>query len=133
MFDVICLQLRSPCFKVDFKGKAHSFVFEWVFCYSKYLALHFQQLQFVRWTDRWSTFHEAKKNRLITTVCFRVCLIKWCMEITDWKHSKESTVHGKWSNVKTTVSVCWCPNKVTYEIAQLVWIYTLLHFWNFIS
>ena len=32
------------------------------------------------------------------------------------------------NDMKITVLVCWCQNKHTYGIAQLVCIYTLLHF-----
>ena len=94
MFQVICLHLRSPCFKVDLKGKSQNFEIECILCYSTYLALYFQPLQFVRWSDGWSIFYETKKNRLINTVCFRVRMIKGYMEITEWKHTVESAVYG---------------------------------------
>ena len=50
-------------------------------------------------------------------------------ESTQW--NVQCMVHE--NNMKIKVSVCWCPNKLTYGIAQLICIYTLLHFWYFIS
>ena len=83
IFQVICLHLRSHWFKVDLKGKSHNFEIEWILCYSTYLVLCFQSLQFVRLSDGWSKFFETKKSRLISTVCFRVRMIKEYMEITE--------------------------------------------------
>ena len=96
IFQVICLHLRTPCFKLDLKGKSLNFEIELILCYSKYLVLYFQPLQFVRWTDGWSTFFETKNNRLINTVWFRVRLIDGYSEVTEWKHTVESAVHDTW-------------------------------------
>ena len=93
IFQVTCRHLRRPCFKVELKGKSHNFEIEWILCYSKYLVLYFQPLQFIRW---WSNFYETKKNRLINTVCFSMRLIKGYKEITEWKHPMECAVHGTW-------------------------------------
>ena len=51
-------------------------------------------VQFVRSSDGWSIFYETKKSRFINTVCFWLRMIKGYMEITEWKHTVESVVHG---------------------------------------
>ena len=83
IFQVICLYLRNPCFKVDLKGKSHNSEIQWILCYSMYLVLYFQPLQFVRGSYEWSIFYETKKSRLLKTVRFRVQMIKGYMEITE--------------------------------------------------
>ena len=121
---------KSPCFKVVLKGKSHNFEIEWILCYSMYLVLYIQPLQFVRWSDGWSIFYETKKSRLIKTVCFRVQIIKGYMEITEWNHTVESAVHGILNKMRIAALVCWCLNKLA--IAQTICIYTLLYVWHFI-
>ena len=127
VFQVICLHLRSPCFRVDLKGKI-----EWILCYSKYLVLYFQPLQFVRRSDDGQSFTKRRIVRL-TPFAFEC---EWSKdksklqkENTQWKG--QCMIHE--SSMKITVSVCWCPKKLAYGIAQLVCIYTLLYFWHFIS
>ena len=96
IFQVICLHLRSPCFKADLKGKSHNLQIEWIFTQS-ILFFFFQPLQFVRWSYGWSIFYEKKKsNRLVNTVCFRVQMIKGYMDITEWKHITHSGKCSAW-------------------------------------
>ena len=114
VFQVICLHLRSPCFKVDLKTRSPNFEIKWILCYSKYFILYPQPLQFVHWTHGWSTIYETKKNPLINTICFRVRLIKGYMEITEWKHTVKSAVHDTWK---------WYEN---YSIGLLMPKYTCL-------
>ena len=113
---LICLHLRSRCFKLKLRWKIHNFEIEWILCYSKHRIFHFQPLQIARWSDGWSIFYETKMIRLINTVYFWVRLIKWYMEITaentQWK--VQCIVHE--NNMKITVSVCWYLNKLAYRI-----------------
>ena len=130
---LICLHLRSRCFKLELRWKTHNFEIEWILCYSKHCVFYFQPLLLARWSDGWSIFYETKMIRLINTVCFWVRLIKGYMEITaenkQWK--VQCIVHE--NNMKITVPVCWYLNKLAYRIVQLVCNCTFLYYWRFTS
>ena len=68
--------------------------------------------------------------RLTNSICFRVQSItkNQNMESAVWKYSVESTMHGTWKQYGNIVYVCWCQNKLAYEIVLIVHIHTLLHF-----
>ena len=97
IFQVICLHLRSPCFKADLKGKSHNLQIEWILCYSKYLALFFSAFA-VCTLKLWmvNLLWKKKSNRLVNTVCFRVQMIKGYMDITEWKHITHSGKCSAW-------------------------------------
>ena len=52
--------IRSPFLKIQLKEKINNLEIQ--LCYSRYIALHFQPLQFWRFTDRFSTFYEHKEQ-----------------------------------------------------------------------
>ena len=95
-FQIIFLHLRNACFKVDLKEKCHNFYIQWILWYSKYLVLYFSRCSLYHKLIDDQLFYETKKNHLINTVCFRVRLIKEYMEITERKHTVESTMNGTW-------------------------------------
>ena len=97
IFQVICLHLRSPCFKADLKGKSHNLQIEWILCYSKYLVLFFSAFA-VCTLKLWmvNLLWKKKSNRLVNTVCFRVQMIKGYMDITEWKHITHSGKCSAW-------------------------------------
>ena len=97
IFQVICLHLRSPCFKADLKGKSHNLQIEWILCYSKYLVLFFSAFA-VCTLKLWmvNLLWKKKSNRLVNTVCFRVQIIKGYMDITKWKHITHSGKCSAW-------------------------------------
>ena len=97
IFQVICLHLRSPCFKADLKGKSHNLQVEWILCYSKYLVLFFSAFA-VCTLKLWmvNLLWKKKSNRLVNTVCFRVQMIKGYMDITEWKHITHSGKCSAW-------------------------------------
>ena len=65
MFQLICLPFKNICFIENFKEKSNNFETQCILRYSKSIALHFQLVQLVRLTDRWSVFYETRMNRLI--------------------------------------------------------------------
>ena len=58
IFQFICLLFKNTCLsqKKSFKEKSKNFETQGILCYSRCIALRFQQLQLVRLTNRWLTF-----------------------------------------------------------------------------
>ena len=65
IFKLICLTFKNICFKKNFKERSKNFEIQCSVCYSRCIALHFQLLQLVGLTNRWSTFYETRMNRLM--------------------------------------------------------------------
>ena len=129
-FQLICLPFQNTCFKGKLKEKSNNFEMQCIVCYSRYIALHFQLLQLVRLTDRWSNFFAARMNRLMGQHLLSSAINKKEMEI--WKVQCGST---QWKvlyivyerNMEITIWACWFQNKLVYVIALVV-IYTFLRF-----
>ena len=65
IFQLICLPFKNTYFKENFREKSSNFEMQCVVCYSRCIALHFQLLQLLHLTDRWSTFYETRMNHLM--------------------------------------------------------------------
>ena len=89
IFQLICLPFKNTCFKENLKEKSNKFEMQCILCYSRCIALHFQLLQLVRLTDRWSNFYEARMNRLIGQHILPSAISK--EERKTWKVQCEST------------------------------------------
>ena len=89
IFQLICLTFINICFKKKFKKKSNNFEIQCHVCYSRCIALHFQLLQLVSLTDRWSTFYETMMNRLMEQFLLSSAINK--KERETWKVQCEST------------------------------------------
>ena len=110
----IGLKLRSPCFKVELNVKSVS------------LFIFIRCSLFV-WLIDVQPFTKAKKNRLMTSVSFRVQSVNkkdiWKLQSESTQLKEQCIVYE--NHMKIKVSVSWCRNKLTHGRVQLVCIYTL--------
>ena len=93
IFQLICLPFANTCSKENFAKKSNNFEMEDIFCYSRCIALYFQLLQLVRFTDRWSTLHKTRMKYLIGQhflSCATNKKTKGYMDSTVWKYTVES-------------------------------------------
>ena len=79
------------------------------------------------WLNNDRSLVETKLNRSINSVCLwlrtitkKAEILVQNTEITVWKYTVKTTVHGTW-NIANTVSDCWCQNRLAY--VMLVHIY----------
>ena len=82
-------------------------------------------------TFDWSMDNLLGTHKKNNSVCFLVQIDKekrdtWKLQSKSKRWKVKYMAHE--NDMKITVWVCWCQNKHTYGIAQLVCIYTLLHF-----
>ena len=82
-------------------------------------------------TFDWSMDNLLGTHKKNNSVCFLVQIDKekrdtWKLQSKSKRWKVKCMAHE--NDMKITVWVCWCQNKHTYGIAQLVCIYTLLHF-----
>ena len=92
------------------------------------LLLIFSRCSLYVWLIDGQPFRNTQKNN---SVCFLVQIDKekrdtWKLQSKSKRWKVKCMAHE--NDMKITVWVCWCQNKHTYGIAQLVCIYTLLHF-----
>ena len=82
-------------------------------------------------TFDWSMDNLLGTHKKNNSVCFLVQIDKekrdtWKLQSKSKRWKVKCMAHE--NDMKITVLVCWWQNKHTYGIAQLVCIYTLLHF-----
>ena len=94
IFQLIYLHFKNTGFKKNFKGKSNNFEMQCIVCYSRCIALHFQLLQPVCLTDRWSIFCETTMNRqhLLSSAINKKG--KGNLGSTVWKYTVESIEHS---------------------------------------
>ena len=95
------------------------------------LLLIFSRCSLYVWLIDGQPFRNTQKKCLINSVCFLVQIDKekrdtWKLQSKSKRWKVKCMAHE--NDMKITVLVCWWQNKHTYGIAQLVCIYTLLHF-----
>ena len=132
IFQVIYLHLRSPCSKVDLVGKVTFLKLNEYYVTQSILLFIFSRWSlYVEVMDS-ESFTKQRKILWLTPFAFSCEWEKdrWKLQSENTKRKVQCLVHE--NNMKITVSVCWCPNKLAYGIAQLVYIYTVLYFWLFI-
>ena len=91
------------------KKKSKKLEIQCILCYSWYIVLHFQQLQFVSLIDQYSTFYENKKEsldqqRLLSSVIDKEEKYTWKLLSESTQQKVKYTVRE--NNMKITISFC---------------------------
>ena len=65
LIQLICLTFKNICFNENFKEKSKNFETQFIVCYSRFIALHFQPLQPVSLTGQCLTVYKTRMKCLI--------------------------------------------------------------------
>ena len=119
IFQLICLPFKNNCLsKKKLQEKSKNFEIQCTLCYCGCIALHFQLLQLVCLTDKWSTFYKTRMRFLSGQYI-----------LSSAKKRKGKVYHIVYEkNMDITLWPCWCHNKLFYLMAVLTVIYMFLRF-----